>query len=277
MSDHTGPTGENWGRVFGGFAALAVLWIGVYWLWPASGERGSGSSQGRVSGIVGANGGSAKASVPTAPPPGNAPPPPAAVIPGPTATPVLSMKDGVTGSSAGSAATNDASTRPDPKVIPPKFRAYVVKKGDTLQSIAKKELGSSDLWKAIAQSNPLVSPASLQPGREIKIPLDPANIQGLVTYPVGKPLPPAPSGEPAASEPPNPTTPAPAPVEYTVRSGDTLSRIAKRQYGDSSLGWVIFEGNRDRLKHEDELKVGQVLRIPPKPEKKSADAGASPR
>lgn len=185
------------------------------------------------------------------------------------------MKDGVTGSSAGPAASNDASARPDPKVIPPKFRAYVVKKGDTLQSIAKKELGSSDLWKAIAQSNPLVSPASLQPGREIKIPLDPANIQGLVTYPVGKPPTPVPLGEPAAT---GPSTPAPpAPVEYTVRSGDTLSRIAKRQYGDSSLGWVIFEGNRDRLRHEDELRVGQVLRIPPKPEKQSADAGASPR
>ncbi len=271
MSDHTGTGGENWGRVFGGFAALAVLWIGVYWLWPASGERGTTSSQGRVSGVSGANAGAGKSGVPTAPPPGNAPP--ASAAPPPTPVPVFSMKSGEPGTSAGAGAGAETAARPEPKVIPPKFRAYVVKKGDTLQSIAKKELGSSDLWKAIAQSNPFVSPASLQPGREIKVPLDPANIQGVVTYPGGTPPTPAPAGEPAT----NPEATPPALVEYTVRSGDTLSRIAKRQYGDSSLGWVIFEGNRDRLRHEDELRVGQVLRIPAKPEKKAADAGGSAR
>ncbi|GAA4862202.1 peptidoglycan-binding protein LysM [Luteimonas vadosa] len=49
---------------------------------------------------------------------------------------------------------------------------------------------------------------------------------------------------------------------YTVKSGDTLSKIAKEMYGDAGKYPQIFEANRPMLKDPDEIYPGQVLRIP---------------
>ncbi|PTL85274.1 LysM peptidoglycan-binding domain-containing protein [Vitiosangium sp. GDMCC 1.1324] len=51
---------------------------------------------------------------------------------------------------------------------------------------------------------------------------------------------------------------------YTVKSGDTLSKLAKDIYGDAKLYPKIFEINKDQLKDPDHIKVGQVLKLPPK-------------
>ena len=53
-------------------------------------------------------------------------------------------------------------------------------------------------------------------------------------------------------------------VFYTVQKGDTLSAIAKRQYGDANAYMAIFEANRPMLAHPDRIYPGQVLRIPPR-------------
>lgn len=52
---------------------------------------------------------------------------------------------------------------------------------------------------------------------------------------------------------------------YTVKSGDTLSKIAKEYYGDAMKYPTIFEANEPMLKDPDEIYPGQVLRIPPTP------------
>jgi nucleoid-associated protein YgaU len=51
-------------------------------------------------------------------------------------------------------------------------RVYVVKKGDTLTSIAQRELGSKGRWKDIVSANggSLKDPAALAPGMKIRIP-----------------------------------------------------------------------------------------------------------
>ena len=49
---------------------------------------------------------------------------------------------------------------------------------------------------------------------------------------------------------------------YTVKSGDTLSRIAKEFYGDANAYHRIFEANRDKLTDPNKINVGQVLNIP---------------
>lgn len=61
-----------------------------------------------------------------------------------------------------------------------------------------------------------------------------------------------------------PSTPAAAPAgrTYTVKSGDTLSAIAKQQLGDGNAYMKIFEANRDQLNDPDKIRPGQVLRIP---------------
>jgi len=49
---------------------------------------------------------------------------------------------------------------------------------------------------------------------------------------------------------------------YTVKSGDTLSKIAKEFYGDANAYHRIFDANRDKLKDPNKIDVGQVLNIP---------------
>ncbi len=49
---------------------------------------------------------------------------------------------------------------------------------------------------------------------------------------------------------------------YTVKSGDTLSKIAKEHLGDGNAYMKIFEANRDQLKDPDVIKPGQVLKLP---------------
>lgn len=51
-------------------------------------------------------------------------------------------------------------------------------------------------------------------------------------------------------------------LEYQVKSGDTLSSIAKRFYGDASSYTKIFEANKDQLSDPDKIKVGQTLKLP---------------
>ena len=49
---------------------------------------------------------------------------------------------------------------------------------------------------------------------------------------------------------------------YTVKSGDTLSRIAKDHLGSAADYMKIFNLNKDQLSDPDQIKPGQVLRLP---------------
>ena len=49
---------------------------------------------------------------------------------------------------------------------------------------------------------------------------------------------------------------------YTVKSGDSLSKIAKEFYGDAMKYPAIFEANKPMLKSVDLIYPGQTLRIP---------------
>ena len=62
------------------------------------------------------------------------------------------------------------------------------------------------------------------------------------------------------------TAPAPAGEvvtrTYTVVAGDSLSKIAKKVYGDAKRWKEIFEANKDKIKNPDLIYPGQVLKIP---------------
>ncbi len=51
---------------------------------------------------------------------------------------------------------------------------------------------------------------------------------------------------------------------YTVKAGDTLSKISKQQYGDANEYMRIFYANRDKLKDPDKIQAGQQLTVPAK-------------
>lgn len=49
---------------------------------------------------------------------------------------------------------------------------------------------------------------------------------------------------------------------YTIKSGDTLGKIAKEFYGDSLKYTAIFEANKEVIKDPDKIYPGQQIRIP---------------
>ena len=49
---------------------------------------------------------------------------------------------------------------------------------------------------------------------------------------------------------------------YTVKPGDTLSKISKQFYGNANEYMRIFNANKDKLKDPDKIQVGQELMIP---------------
>jgi nucleoid-associated protein YgaU len=51
---------------------------------------------------------------------------------------------------------------------------------------------------------------------------------------------------------------------YTVKSGDTLSKISKQFYGDASEYMRIFYANRGTLKDPNMIQAGQQLTVPAK-------------
>lgn len=64
------------------------------------------------------------------------------------------------------------------------------------------------------------------------------------------------------------TAPAPAPPKeeaprsYTVVAGDSLSKIAKKLYGDAKKWRRIYDANRDSIADPDLIHPGQKLKIP---------------
>ena len=72
----------------------------------------------------------------------------------------------------------------------------------------------------------------------------------------------------ASAAAPAPAAPAPAvPASgggrsYTVKAGDTLSKIAKALTGDLNNWKAIYEANKDTIKDPNVIRPGQVLRIP---------------
>ncbi|HEU4698819.1 MAG TPA: LysM peptidoglycan-binding domain-containing protein [Gemmatimonadales bacterium] len=64
------------------------------------------------------------------------------------------------------------------------------------------------------------------------------------------------------------TAPTPSPAAsaggrtYTVKAGDSLSKIAKHEYGDAQKWHAIYDANRDQISNPDLIHPGQVLNLP---------------
>jgi len=59
-----------------------------------------------------------------------------------------------------------------------------------------------------------------------------------------------------------PAAPAATSRTYVVVKGDSLSKIAKLEYGDANKWRKIYEANRDIIKNPDLIYPGQELKIP---------------
>ena len=122
---------------------------------------------------------------------------------------------------------------------------HVIKKGDTLEALAKTYYGHATEWKRIVEANPGLAPANLKGGQAIKIP----------------------SKDPPAGAPYTGASPAPAKAptdgKYVVKSGDTLEKIARDKLGDGTR-WPEIVNLNPGL-DPSHLKVGTTLGLPEKP------------
>jgi LysM repeat protein len=114
---------------------------------------------------------------------------------------------------------------------------YVVVKGDSFDKIAKK-FGVK--VKAVEAANPGIEPTKLKVGQKLSIP--------------------AASGDAVASAPSAATSTGTDESVYVVKSGDTLTKIAKTH--DTTIKAIESENNLSTAK----IKVGQKLKIPAKSE-----------
>lgn len=85
---------------------------------------------------------------------------------------------------------------------------------------------------------------------------------------------PSPSAVVATPTPEPTPVPAPTPVVYTIKSGDTLSKIA-REF-DITLDQLL-EANKDTIDNPDRIRVGDEIIIPtPPPEEVGGEESAAP-
>ncbi len=102
-----------------------------------------------------------------------------------------------------------------------------------LQGKAPSEQAKNNVWNAIKAVDPTYSDLTAE------FDVDPTIAAA------------APAPDPSAKE-----------QTYTVKAGDSLSKISQEFYGHANAYQKIFEANRDQLSDPDHIRAGQTLKIP---------------
>lgn len=207
--------------------ALALLWIGIFWLTPSGSDEPEPLTitfgdppQEQQRAPDPAQAGESQAAPPRVEQEANP-------EPGPSAQPEAPQK---------------------PAVIPPEFITYTVQKNDNARTISRKVYGDEGYWRRVMAANPYVDFTRLRAGQEIRVARDPGNIQGVV-----------PGERPEVK-------PEPVYMEYIVRKNDTLTGIAKEIYGRASLWTRIRDANPGKINSQGtNIRPGMVILIPPPP------------
>ncbi len=142
---------------------------------------------------------------------------------------------------------------------------YPVEAGDTLIKIAKRVYGDGGLWKQLSHYNKdKVRPdgSNLREGVTLRIP--PKDVllgaavlaSGATSAEIAKPAPNAGAGGPTkvAAKPPART--------YTIKAGDTFSRIAAKELGSVARWNEIAELNPSL--DSSDLRIGDAVKLPPR-------------
>ena len=107
------------------------------------------------------------------------------------------------------------------------YDKYLIKQGDTLSTIAKK-FNTNE--KIILDLNNIPFPDMLRAGKEIIVPI---NKEKYFEY-------------------------------YTIKKGDTLWGLAKKNYGKGSKWPTIHNANKDKIKNPNVIVPGWKIKIPTK-------------
>ncbi|MFO0963281.1 MAG: LysM peptidoglycan-binding domain-containing protein [Phycisphaerales bacterium] len=151
--------------------------------------------------------------------------------------PLGSGGTGASGANGGGSAAQSAAT------------TYTVKSGDTLEGIARAQLGDGQKWRSIVELNPGLDPRALKIGQTIKLPAATAAAASKTETAT-------PAGEVGSAAAGN---------TYTVQKGDTLVAISRKFYGSDGDWKRILEANAGLLKgNASALQPGMKLSIPAK-------------
>lgn len=203
---------------------LVTAWIATYWFWEPRESRSAGV-------------------VFDAAPPAVTVDERPAVADEPEIVEVIGVDDALV-------ADEGAALEGGPRLVPPEFNEYVVRRGDDIMRIAQRLYGDTRHWQAISKANPNVDPQRMRVGQRLLAPKDPGNIQGVVVDDSGT------ARTPAAPEPER--------IEHVVQKNDSLWKIAAAFYGDGTKWTVIRDANRDLVGGDGErLRPGMTLVIPP--------------
>ena len=151
---------------------------------------------------------------------------------------------------------------------------YLVKSGDSLARIARHQLGSEARWTEIQALNPGVTPENLKLGQTLLLPVGAASASAPAASAIANAAPARGEAQPKAGAKPKPAVASKAPASaqpasapkpkagrvYTVKSGDTLARIAERECGNAKLVGQIKALNPGL--DPDKIKVGAKLNLP---------------
>ncbi|MFT7516546.1 MAG: nucleoid-associated protein YgaU [Myxococcota bacterium] len=119
---------------------------------------------------------------------------------------------------------------PTPEPFSDDLRIVVVRQGDTLGAIAKRELGDSNRYRDIMDWNNITNERAITIGMQLQIRLQEVPVKTDAQT-------------------------------YVVQSGDVLGVISDRFYGTSKKVDLIIKANN--LKDANSIRVGQSLIIPP--------------
>ena len=139
------------------------------------------------------------------------------------------------------------------------FKGKDGQQGESIQAEITRALGTSnisDLKVAFADGKVTLTGKANSMAAKEKAALIAGNVRGVTSVNDDG------LTAPAAAAPAAGATAAGATRYYTIKSGDSLSKIAKEMYGDAGDHDKIFQANREVIGDPDKIYPGQQIRIP---------------
>jgi len=148
------------------------------------------------------------------------------------------------------AAPSPAIVFPEPAVGPPvkAGRTHEVASGESLSTICQQTYGTATLTAALAAHNDISDPDSIRAGQRLRLPPTAVLTKG--------------SDNPATTTM-NDVVDMPAEWgAYRIKSGDSLSEIAREFMGSAGRWRQLYELNRNAISDPDNIRAGTVLKVP---------------